>query len=136
ALVRDWRALRRPDVIVALLAAPIFLYAFGQTSNPHHGATPSLSRYALWFIPVTIPIWRLAAERRLVAPALVWSAALVSAVVSLFAFHPGVGQLSREPTWLASWLWREHPRWNHPLPEVFSETHLRTEGIYAPVATP
>src|SRR5690606_35235588 len=69
-------------------------------------------------------------------PPLVWSAALVSAVVSLFAFHPGVGQLSREPTWLASWLWHEHPRWNHPLPEVFSETHLRTEGIYAPVATP
>jgi len=135
AVVRARPALLRPDLIAAALALPIFLYAFAQTSNPHHGATPSLTRYALWFIALAVPLWRLGFERRLLPAPVLWTAAVVSAAVSLIAFHPAVSQHAHEPTWLASHLWQHHPRWQHPLPEVFAETHLRTEGTFVPVAT-
>jgi hypothetical protein len=134
--VRQPRALLTMPVAVAAGTAIVFLYAFAQTSNPHHGATPSLTRYALWFIPLSIAIWMpwkqvagAGASRALLATA------TTSALFSIFAFHPGVPQHSREPTWLASWLWTQHPAWNNPLPEVFSETLLRVEGTTLPVAT-
>jgi hypothetical protein len=136
AVARVRHALARPDVVVAALAVPVFLYSFAQTSNPHHGGTPSITRYALWFIPLAVPLWRLAFEHRLVASPLMWSMSVLSAAVSLVAFHPAVAQNAHEPTWLASWIWQYHPRWHHPLAEVFAETHLRTEGTYVPVATP
>ena len=134
--MRHARTLLTPDVFVALSALPVFLYAFGQTSNPHHGATPSLSRYALWLIPLTIPLWAAwRAQSTAHRGGLAWTVAVLSAVVSTFAFHPGVTQNSREPTWLATWLWTRHPSWNQPLPEVFSETLLHVEGTTVPVAT-
>lgn len=129
-------ALATPECAAALGAAAVFLYAFAQTSNPHHGATPSLTRYALWFIPLTIPLWRSVHEQRALGTRALWVGAIASAVVSIFAFHPGVPQNSREPTWLASWLWGGHPTWHQPLPEIFSETHLGVEGTVLPAATP
>jgi hypothetical protein len=142
-LATAWLALRHPRrllttrVGVAAITTAVFLYAFAQTSNPHHGATPSLTRYALWFIPMSLAVWvpfgELSGARARRGLTL---AAGASALVSIFAFHPGVQQNTREPTWLASWLWTQHPAWNNPLPEVFSETLLGVEGTTVPVATP
>src|SRR5678816_1214568 len=45
---RDPRALLRPDILGAAAMAALFLVAFATTANLHHGATPGMSRYALW----------------------------------------------------------------------------------------
>jgi len=134
---RHWRQLVSADVGIAAVASVAFLYSFAQTGNNHHGATPSLTRYALWFIPLAIavwkPWWRLAGRlgHRTLAVA-----AAASAVISIFGFHPAVGDGQREPTWLASWLWTRHPGWNNPLPEVFAETLLGAEPMRTPATTP
>lgn len=130
------RACLSPEMAVALAASVVFLYSFARTSNLHHGGTPSISRYALWLIPMTIPLW--AAVRHTAGRAgqrMLATAALASALVSLFAFHPAVPSNSREPTWLASWLWTRHPTWNNPPPEVFSEVLHQYEMTAVPTAT-
>lgn len=130
---RAWLA---PEMIVAAASSVAFLYSFAQTTNAHHGATPSLTRYALWLVPLSIPLWTATrasvgtAGRRAIA-----TTAVVSGLVSLFAFHPRVPDNSREPTWLATWLWTQHPTWQQPLPEVFAEVHRDREGLIVPVAT-
>jgi hypothetical protein len=136
-VARSPRALIAPATFVAAGASVVFLYAFAQPANLHHGGTPGLTRYALWLIPLSLAIWvpvhELAGVR---ARRIVAAAAGLSAFVSVIAFHPGVDEKSREPTWLASWLWTERPAWNNPLPEVFAETLTHEEGTTLPVATP
>lgn len=141
-LAGAWLAARHPRELmtaragVAAVSAAVFLYSFAQTSNPHHGATPSLTRYALWFVPLALAVWLpwQATAGRLAQRALAVAAG-ASAFVCIIAFHPAVPQNQREPTWLATWLWTAHPGWNNPLPEVFAETILRTEGLAVPVTT-
>jgi hypothetical protein len=136
-IARSPRAFMTPATFVAAGAAVVFVYAFAQPTNLHHGGTPSLTRYALWFIPLSLAIWvplhELAGGRARRTLAI---AASMSAFVSVIAFHPGVDEKSREPTWLASWLWTALPAWNNPLPEVFAETLTHTEATTLPVATP
>jgi len=132
---RRW-ALFSVEAIVAMILGVFFLAVFGKKDNVHHGATPSLSRYALWFIPLAIPWLRSAAAVggggwRWFAGA----AAVISASISIFAFHPSVPQNSREPTWLANFLWTRHPGWNNPLPEVFAEAFSHTDDPFAPTFT-
>ena len=52
------RDLLDADVLVVAVSAAFFLWVFGVKDNVHHGATPSLSRYALWFIPLAMPLLR------------------------------------------------------------------------------
>jgi hypothetical protein len=133
---RDWRRAARPEAAIVMLSGAAFLFSCAQTTNLHHGATPSLSRYAIWLIPLAVPplAWlhrhgSSAWQRFLLV------AAGASALVSVFAFHPSVPQYGREPTWLGAYLWRHHPAWDNPLPEVFIETELHNEALWAPVAT-
>ena len=136
-LMRNRREAISDDIVVATAAAAIFLFAFSRTTNVHHGGTPSLSRYALWLIPLAVPL--LAALERAPGrlwPRFLWGAAALSALISVFAFHPSVPQNSREPTWLARALWSRFPSWNNPLPEVFIETQLQIDEPRLPVATP
>ena len=133
---RGGRDLLSADVVVAIVAAAIFLFSFSRTTNVHHGGTPGLSRYALWLIPLAVPLFS-ALER---TGGRVWrrflsSAAVMSALISVCAFHPSVLQNSREPTWLATFLWTRLPAWNNPLPEVFIETQLHADETRVPVAT-
>jgi hypothetical protein len=124
------------DVILPGVVAMIFLFSFSRTTNVHHGGTPSVSRYALWLIPLAIPM--LSALQRfggLTWRKFLWSAAALSALISVLAFRPSVPQNSREPTWLASFLWTRAPGWNNPLPEVFIETQLQVDEPRVPVAT-
>lgn len=130
-------ALFEMEAGVAAVCALGFLFAFGQAINVHHGATPSLSRYGLWLLPLAIPILSRAHEVGGVAwRAFLWSVATVSAAVSVFVFHPGVPDNSREPTLAANFLWTRLPGWNNPLPEIFSEVWLQREERSAPISTP
>lgn len=133
---RDREGLAR-GTIVAAIAAAVFLFSFSRTTNVHHGGTPSVSRYALWLIPLAVPL--LSAMQRIATRSwrrFLWAAAVVSAVISVAAFRPSVPQNSREPTWLATFLWTRLPGWNNPLPEVFSETLLHDDDLWVPVSTP
>jgi hypothetical protein len=136
-LLRRARSERLVDeVFIPGMVAAIFLFSFSRTMNVHHGGTPSVSRYALWLIPLAVPMlsalhrgdgrgWR----------RFLWSTAAVSALISVWAFRPSVPQNSREPTWLATFLWTRLPAWNNPLPEVFIETQLQVDEPRVPVAT-
>jgi len=133
-----WRApgrLASAETALALAAGGLFLLSFTATSNLHHGGTPGMSRFALWLIPLALPLIRLAEEAggRRVAASLA-AIALASFAWSAFAFHPKHAELSREPTWLADYLWTRHPGWNNPAPEVFGEIN-GTDDLRLPVAT-
>jgi hypothetical protein len=133
---RRVRELTTPLVIVSAASAAFFLYSFARTTNLHHGATPSLSRYGLWLIPLAIPVLALAQR----AGRITWTrvaalSAVVSSIVSVFAFHPRLPQYAYEPTPLAAYVWTQHPNWNNPLPEIFSEVTLRAETQAVPAAT-
>jgi hypothetical protein len=135
-VMRRWRELLASDVIVAALAGIAFLLSFAQATNVHHGATPGMSRYAIWLVPLAIPI--LARANRLGGLAwrsFLWCAAIISAFICIRVFHPSVPQNSREPTLVAGYLWTKHPGWNNPLPEIFAETMLGREERLVPVAT-
>ena len=123
--------------VVALTSGAAFLVSFTQTSNLHHGATPGMSRYALWLIPLGIPSLRLAWDLGgAVFHRSVWTAAVVSAATMTFAFHPRIDEYTAEPSPLARWLWTRHPGWNNPLPEVFVEImNGPGERRFVPVAT-
>ena len=132
---KGWRGLLAPDVVVSGAIALFFLWVFGVKDNVHHGATPAISRYALWFIPLAIPLLRV---DRLSSPAwrrFAWTTAMISAPIYVLAYHPSVPEHGREPTWAAEYLWRQHPAWNNPLPEVFVGTLGRTEDLDVPVKT-
>jgi hypothetical protein len=136
-LRRRARDLVAPDVLAAAIAGIVFLIVVARNTNPHHGGTPSISRYALWLIPLAIPLlMRAVAYGGAEWSRGLWGLAFASALVSVFAFHPAVPQNSREPTWLANWLWTKHPSWYNPLPQVFIEPHTRGEDPMVPIATP
>ncbi len=132
----DRRALVSADVLVAAATACVFLFAFSSTANVRHGATPGLSRYALWLLPLAIPLL----VRANIAGGRMWRAALTTLVVasttmSLWIFHPARLDNWTQPTRLASWLWTTHPAWSNPLPEIFSETIRFDESTQIPTAT-
>lgn len=135
-VMRDRQAFVAPDLIVALVATLVFLPAFAKSGNLHHGGTPSLSRYAIWLIPMAMPLLRRAVVAgRLTWQRGMWALAVVSAFGSAFAFHPNIVENGRSPTWAATWLWTKHPAWNNPMPEMFIEPLARIEHFQVPVMT-
>ena len=130
------RYLVSTTIVIPAAVAAIFLFAFSRTTNVHHGGTPSLSRYAVWLIPLAIPLLStLQQSGGRIWHRFLWTAAVLSAVISVFAFRPSVPQNSREPTWLATFLWTRVPALNNPLPEVFIETQLQVDEFQLPAAT-
>lgn len=106
------------------------------TSDLHGGATPGLSRYGMWLAPLAIPFWRgTAAIGGRAWHRFAWSVAFLSAVGTVFAFHPAVRSYGRAPGWAASVLWTRHPVWNNPLPEISAESLHGGGDRAVPVAT-
>ncbi len=137
ALVRTPKRLLTPSMVLVLLTLPVFLTSFAQTGNMHHGATPGMSRYALWLVPLGIPLlreFREVAGRRL--QLLVAAFALPSALISTFVFHPQHPDNYREPTWLANWMWTRHPARTNPMPEIFVDVLDPTGREQLPLAAP
>ena len=127
-----------PPLIAAMLMALVFLISFSQTPNFNAGGTPRLTRYALWLLPLAIPLLLLAQDtfgarlRRWLIPAAVASCAL-----SLLMFAPSKPDSYLTPTRLASWVWSHHPGFDNPLPEIFFERNgQRDSPPLEPVANP
>ncbi len=132
---RSW--MRSPEIWLVLVGAGIFLLSFAQTPNFNHGGTPGISRYALWLIPLAIPILQRAAQ--VVSPlSQRWFVPLVlaSCLSSVVAFHPGWPEHYDSPTRAARIIWERWPWLDHPLPEIFSERTSGREPGLLPVATP
>jgi hypothetical protein len=128
--------MRDAELAAAAVAAPVLLLAFSQTTNFQHGATPGLSRYALWLLPLALRpfdlAWSQTRARKWMGP---W--AVTSFLVCLVAYHPSVAEKAYRPSYATRWLWTSAPALFTPLPEVFSETvRGDDEGIHVPVGLP
>jgi hypothetical protein len=135
--VRNPRRLHSPDMLAAAGTAVVFMFSFAQTTNLHHGGTPSFSRYVIWLAPLSIPLLsHAAAHGRRAWQLTAGFAAVSSAIISVVAFRPGVRENAREPTWLATWVWTKAPGWHNPVPETFIEALTGVERYAVPVSTP
>ena len=136
-LLRRPRQLASWDLAVALAAVPIFLYAFSQSPLLAAGGTPSMTRYALWLMPLAIPLLARLRETDSVPERwlVVAVAATVAWTVAMFLPSHSQGDVLH-PTSLASWVWRHHPGVENPLAEVF---YLKVAHAYSapqPAALP
>ncbi len=134
---RELVRLRDPLIATSALAALGLLWAVGQPTSQNHGGSPDLSRYALWLMPLALPLLQQAgtSASRAMARAGLGLAAL-SAAWTLAAFPPSRAEAHLQPTALAEWLWTEHPMWNDPRPEVFAERVSHREPAVVPTGTP
>ena len=132
---RQRRALAgSPALLAALAAAVVLPVVFAQTVNVNHGATPGVSRYALWLVPLAVPVAVAAAVRP--CPRGMRALVAVSVASCLLWYHPVRPEDYRQPTRLAAFVWRQAPRLSAPLPEVFSERVSHAEPGLLPAATP
>ncbi len=134
---RELERLRDPFIATSGLAAVGLLWAVGQPASQNHGGSPDLSRYALWLMPLALPLLQQAgtSASRTMARAGLGLAAL-SAVWTLAAFPPSRPDGHLQPTPLGAWMWTQHPMWNDPRPEVFAERVSHREPAVVPAATP
>lgn len=119
-------------------ASLVLLAAFAQTMNVNHGATPGMSRYGLWLIPLAVPL--IDSTLRQTAPfhrRLMIGAIVASAAWNVIAFAPARGEGFLEPTRLALYQWHYYPGAIDPLPEIFAERlrHQESVNTFAAVDT-
>jgi len=139
ALVVFWRgwASHRREAAFAAVAGAWLLFAFTQAVNINHGGTPSMSRYALWLIPlafVALPEAESPAGPRLTRTLTLLTTA--SVVWSMVYFHPRRPEGHLKPTRLAMWQWTRHPAWQNPVPEVFAERLRAQDAVNELAGTP
>ena len=112
----------RDRVVVWLLPAlastpiaAIFMYSFAQVWHLNTGGTFGMHRYAVWFIPLTIPVFAEAQAAcgarfdRWLAPV-----AIIACIWSVGVAHPRYPEQFLEPTWFAEWVWTTHPSFSNP----------------------
>jgi hypothetical protein len=134
---RELSRLREPLIATTSLAALALLWAVGQPVSQNHGGSPDLSRYALWLMPLALPLLQQAGtSTSAVMQRAGVALALVSAIWTVIAFPPSRHEGHLQPTTFAAWLWSRHPMWNDPRPEVFGERVSHAEPAVVPAATP
>jgi hypothetical protein len=131
------RRLPVPELAGLALAGVAWLFVFTQNGNLNHGGTPAMSRYALWLIPLFVPvIGRLAgAATRHQVMAFVLIVGL-SSYVSTVQYHPGRPEwLYLTPSRIAAWIWANLPWLDNPPREIFFERTAHREVPFQAVAT-
>ena len=118
----------KDTVILLGVTAAVILIAVTQPANLNHGGTRGVSRYALWLVPLAVPLLvhfdRTARRARGVLLAL----AAGSLVTAFAEYNPRMGERYLDPTPVAQWFWRRWPGATNPLPEVFAERTAHFEG--------
>lgn len=109
-----------PDLALLVVLAMPMIVGATQPWNLHTGGTFGLNRYAIWFMPLAIPLLRAVgpADCR---PLLVATIA-ASVVFSLWLAAPSTKHSPLQPNFAARFAWRYLPALENPLPEVFFET--------------
>lgn len=132
--VRSRRTLVHPVVLASIAAGLVFLFGASQTTH-FNGGSQGPSRYALWLIPLALPIIQLS-ERHWNRPArdVALGLATASCITGWSAYQPSQSALYLQPTQIAAYVWSTFPSLDNPLPEVFvdrtahQETPLRSSG--------
>jgi hypothetical protein len=133
AVVILWSLTLKRDIVwraILVFFAVAFLMSFAQAPNVNHGGTPSLSRYALWLIPLPLLVLDPAPRGRRVA-----ALAVITAAWTVLFFRPTLPQSHLRPSALAQWVWQSHPGWDNPLPEIFAERLRHAEPAHTVAAT-
>ena len=101
-------AARRSDLRWAALAATIlggwFLLTFAETTNVNSGGTMSMSRYAMWLLPLAVPFLAAAAEAGFAANLAMLGAGIVAFPLAAVVFDPALPERYVSPTPQAAWL--------------------------------
>lgn len=124
-----------------MAAGATFLWSFAQVTNFNHGATPGMSRYGLWLLPLGIPLLRLVAGPDRPAESVfcrrcLQALCVASVAWSLVGFRPSLPEGAGTPSTVARFLWHQFPSLDQPLPEVFAERTSGRETRALPVAEP
>jgi hypothetical protein len=123
--------------LASALTSFVFMFSFALFWHLNTGGTFGMHRYAVWLIPLTIPVFAAAqaacGERfdRWLLPV-----AIISGIWSVGVAHPRYPEQFLEPTRLAEWVWTTHPTFSNPLVDVFSDRVLHREvgAAYQPAA--
>lgn len=105
----------------------LMLLLVAASGNINHGATPGVSRYAIWLAPCAIAAFRTDGSdgpRRW----LLTVVALASAGQIAWTSHPKTPENSLAPTSASIWVSDHLPRLYDPVPEVFSERYAGFDG--------
>lgn len=108
------------------------LAVVAQSTNVNHGATPGLSRYALWLVPLLLPVLLRLGPRHGRATCALVAASVAACLVS---FRPSLPEVYRYPGAAAALTWERWPALENPLPEVFAERVSHREPSVVPTAT-
>ena len=133
----DRRRMWMLPALASAFAAAIFMLSFAQFWHLNTGGTFGMHRYAVWLIPLAIPIF---AEAQVNFGARLNSrlapVAIVAPISSVIVAHPLYGENYLTPTWLAEKVWTTYPSLNNPLVDVFSYrvAHRDIGGAYEPIA--
>jgi hypothetical protein len=121
--------------LVAAVSALVFMLSFPQIGQANHGASVFMSRYALWLIPLSLPLLASLAERG-------WERALLvtgcgTLVLYAFAFNPAQPETYLTASPQARVIYECLPCVFEPLSEVFTERRAgvdreRRSGIDIP----
>ena len=106
-----------------LLYLLINFFAQSSTTNLNSGGTPGLARYALWYLPLGLPLllWIAARVRwRSTAGYALGLLCAVLTVVSVVCYDPHQPEQYYKPTLLSLALQRTVPGWYDPPPVVFT----------------
>jgi hypothetical protein len=133
--VRAWLL----PALASTAIAAIFMFSFAQVWHLNTGGTFGMHRYAIWFIPLVIPIFAEAQAAcgarfdRWLAPV-----AIIAGIWSVGVAHPRYPERFLAPTWLADRVWTTYPSLSNPLVDVFSDRVLYREvgAAYMPAAVP
>ena len=98
----------------------LMLLLVAASGNVNHGATPGVSRYAIWLAPCAIVAFRKDGSDGL-RRWLLTVVALASAGQIAWTSHPKTPENSLAPTSASIWVSDHLPRLYDPVPEVFSE---------------
>ena len=133
ALAAAPRRLLEFDILMVVAGGFALMLSFPQVGNYMHGATPGISRYAVWLTPLAVPLLGVAADPS--ARLRIGIIAILSSVISVVHYSPSVPEFGHRPTALSLWVWRHAPSLSAPLPEVFARS-LEQRGGALPVFTP
>ena len=127
---------RRAAALWAALLAAWLLFVFAQTTNVNSGGTIWVSRYALWLLPLALPLLAAVAASRPGSVTLA-AAAVVSLPLSLIVFDPALPERYVTPSPQSAWLNDALPGWYHQPAELFYErAHATDGGVRGSAASP